>query len=242
MPRTIACHDRAGFLAGRGRGVRPALPARRRRRGARASRRRASRTVETTETTRPSAPTPCRLKLLRTPSNDQLLAERSSTSCSASASRVRRLCRARAAPVSGLRLYDDEPPRAAGRRRARRRRIRRCSCRLRVSDRKYVDDHQTQIAAELDGRRPALSGEADELTFEHPLAAARRCVATPATAPSFTTSAPARSRRARRAEPRLRLVSEYSSDGAAAPDLPSSGHGRRETSCAVVRLPRFGDA
>jgi UDP-N-acetylglucosamine--N-acetylmuramyl-(pentapeptide) pyrophosphoryl-undecaprenol N-acetylglucosamine transferase len=57
----------------------------------------------------------------------------------------------------------------------------------RLAHGEHVDDHQTQIAAELGGRGLALSVEADELTFEHLAAAAVKRVATLPADPPFTT-------------------------------------------------------
>ena len=50
----------------------------------------------------------------------------------------------------------------------------------------HVDDHQTQIAAELGNRGLALSVEADDLTLDHLLAAAATRVATLPADPPFT--------------------------------------------------------
>jgi UDP-N-acetylglucosamine transferase subunit ALG13 len=55
----------------------------------------------------------------------------------------------------------------------------------RLSHGEHVDDHQIQIARELDGRELALSVEADELTLEHLLDAAGRRVATLSVDPPF---------------------------------------------------------
>ncbi|MDX6610222.1 MAG: UDP-N-acetylglucosamine--N-acetylmuramyl-(pentapeptide) pyrophosphoryl-undecaprenol [Solirubrobacterales bacterium] len=52
----------------------------------------------------------------------------------------------------------------------------------------HVDDHQPQIAAELDERGLAVSVDADELSFDDLLAVAARSVASPAQAPAFATS------------------------------------------------------
>jgi UDP-N-acetylglucosamine transferase subunit ALG13 len=51
----------------------------------------------------------------------------------------------------------------------------------------HVDDHQTQIAAELGNRGLAVSAEADELTLDHLLAASATRVMTLPTDPPFTT-------------------------------------------------------
>lgn len=51
----------------------------------------------------------------------------------------------------------------------------------------HVDDHQIQIAGELGGRGLALSVDADDLTFEHLLAAAAARVATLPEDPPFIT-------------------------------------------------------
>jgi len=69
----------------------------------------------------------------------------------------------------------------------------------RLAHSEHVDDHQTQIAAELGRRGLALSVEADELRLEHLLAAAGRRVTTLATAPHFVTSASGTRVRSRRA-------------------------------------------
>jgi UDP-N-acetylglucosamine transferase subunit ALG13 len=53
----------------------------------------------------------------------------------------------------------------------------------------HVDDHQTQIAAELDRRGLAVSVEADELTLEHLAAAAATAVETLPEDPPFRTDA-----------------------------------------------------
>jgi UDP-N-acetylglucosamine--N-acetylmuramyl-(pentapeptide) pyrophosphoryl-undecaprenol N-acetylglucosamine transferase len=53
----------------------------------------------------------------------------------------------------------------------------------------HVDDHQTQIAAELGSRGLALSVEADELTIEHLFAAAATVVNTLPEDPPFRTDA-----------------------------------------------------
>jgi len=55
----------------------------------------------------------------------------------------------------------------------------------RLSHGEHVDDHQTQIAAELGNRGLAVSAEADELTLEHLLAAAATSVTTLPTDPPF---------------------------------------------------------
>ena len=52
----------------------------------------------------------------------------------------------------------------------------------------HVDDHQTQIAAELGGRGLSVPTEADELTLGHLLASAARRVTTLADDPPFVTS------------------------------------------------------
>ena len=57
----------------------------------------------------------------------------------------------------------------------------------RVAHGEHVDDHQTQIAAELSKRRLAVSVEADALTLDHLVAAAARRVATLRAEPPFIT-------------------------------------------------------
>jgi len=57
----------------------------------------------------------------------------------------------------------------------------------RLSHGEHVDDHQTQIAAELDGRGLAVSVEADDLTLDHLLRAAATRVATLPEDPPFIT-------------------------------------------------------
>jgi UDP-N-acetylglucosamine--N-acetylmuramyl-(pentapeptide) pyrophosphoryl-undecaprenol N-acetylglucosamine transferase len=61
----------------------------------------------------------------------------------------------------------------------------------RVALGEHVDDHQVQIAEELGSRGLALVIEADELDYDHLLAAARRVVV-PARAPAFVTAGPPR--------------------------------------------------
>lgn len=57
----------------------------------------------------------------------------------------------------------------------------------RLSHGEHVDDHQTQIAAELGNRGLAVSVEADELTLDHLLAASATPVMTLPTDPPFMT-------------------------------------------------------
>lgn len=57
----------------------------------------------------------------------------------------------------------------------------------RLAHGEHVDDHQTQIAAELRRRRLALSVEADDLTMDHLFAAAASRVATLPEDPPFVT-------------------------------------------------------
>jgi UDP-N-acetylglucosamine transferase subunit ALG13 len=52
----------------------------------------------------------------------------------------------------------------------------------------HVDDHQVQIAADLDERGLAISVDADELSLEDLVAAAARSVDSPAQAPTFATA------------------------------------------------------
>jgi UDP-N-acetylglucosamine--N-acetylmuramyl-(pentapeptide) pyrophosphoryl-undecaprenol N-acetylglucosamine transferase len=61
----------------------------------------------------------------------------------------------------------------------------------RLAHGEHVDDHQTQIAAELDRRGLALSAEADELTLADLVAAAEARVATLTQDPPFVTRATA---------------------------------------------------
>jgi UDP-N-acetylglucosamine transferase subunit ALG13 len=57
----------------------------------------------------------------------------------------------------------------------------------RLAQGEHVDDHQTQIAHDLDRRGLAVSVEADALTHDHLIAAAGRTVATVAKEPPFPT-------------------------------------------------------
>jgi UDP-N-acetylglucosamine--N-acetylmuramyl-(pentapeptide) pyrophosphoryl-undecaprenol N-acetylglucosamine transferase len=57
----------------------------------------------------------------------------------------------------------------------------------RLAHNEHVDDHQIQIAGELDGRGLALSVDADELELEHLLAAAATAVTTLPKDPPFVT-------------------------------------------------------
>jgi UDP-N-acetylglucosamine--N-acetylmuramyl-(pentapeptide) pyrophosphoryl-undecaprenol N-acetylglucosamine transferase len=57
----------------------------------------------------------------------------------------------------------------------------------RLAHAEHVDDHQTQIARELDGRGLSVSVEADALTHDDLLRAAGRAVATLADEPPFRT-------------------------------------------------------
>jgi UDP-N-acetylglucosamine transferase subunit ALG13 len=59
----------------------------------------------------------------------------------------------------------------------------------RLAHGEHVDDHQTQIAGELDRRGLALSVEADELTLDHLFAAAATSVGTLPEDPPFRTDA-----------------------------------------------------
>jgi UDP-N-acetylglucosamine--N-acetylmuramyl-(pentapeptide) pyrophosphoryl-undecaprenol N-acetylglucosamine transferase len=65
----------------------------------------------------------------------------------------------------------------------------------RLAHGEHVDDHQTQIAGELDRRGLALSVEADELTLQHLVEAAATRVATLTQDPPFLTRAVAGSGR-----------------------------------------------
>jgi UDP-N-acetylglucosamine--N-acetylmuramyl-(pentapeptide) pyrophosphoryl-undecaprenol N-acetylglucosamine transferase len=58
----------------------------------------------------------------------------------------------------------------------------------RLSHGEHIDDHQTQIASELDSRGLAVTVEADELRYEDLLAAVGRRVTTPTEVPAFVTS------------------------------------------------------
>jgi UDP-N-acetylglucosamine--N-acetylmuramyl-(pentapeptide) pyrophosphoryl-undecaprenol N-acetylglucosamine transferase len=58
----------------------------------------------------------------------------------------------------------------------------------RASQAEHVDDHQTQIASELDSRGLAVSKEADEVSYADLLVAANSRVATLAEIPTFITS------------------------------------------------------
>jgi UDP-N-acetylglucosamine transferase subunit ALG13 len=92
----------------------------------------------------------------------------------------------------------------------------------RAAHAEHVDDHQTQIAAELSNRGLAVSVDADSLTLDHLVAAAGMRVATLQTDPPFMTRA---RRRAPRADRGSVIVSRAD---AAAPGPPRQTLSRQQ--------------